>query len=216
MIVDLIIIGVIIAGAVIGRFRGLASALLNICSFILAIILSLMLYVPVENALIQNTKIDETIQSTIYSKVDISITNKENSENSDSKLPKVLQNYIDEAQKGAQSTADAVTLEVSKQITLKIMEVIAFIAVFVIVRLILIVIKFASKILTKLPVLKQIDHVGGLICGLVESIMLVYLAFAIISIVSPTIKNENVLKNINNSYIGSKMYNNNIILKKIY
>ena len=72
MIVDLIIIGVIIAGAVIGRFRGLASALLNICSFILAIILSLMLYAPVENALIQNTKIDETIQSTIYSKVDIS------------------------------------------------------------------------------------------------------------------------------------------------
>ena len=49
-----------------------------------------MLYVPVENALIQNTKIDETIQSTIYSKVDISITNKENSENSDSKLPKVF------------------------------------------------------------------------------------------------------------------------------
>ncbi len=215
MIVDLIILGVIIAGALIGRWRGLASALLNVFSFVLAIIISLFLYVPVENALINNTQIDETIENTIYSRVEVSFTNK-NQDKEDSKLPTYLQKYIDDATQSAENTTNEAMQKASKEITKKVMDVIAFIIVFVGIRLILIVLKFATKILTKLPVLKQIDHIGGLVCGLFESIMIVYLAFAIISIVSPTIKNENMLKQIDSSLIGSKMYNNNIILKKIY
>lgn len=215
MIVDLIILGVIIAGALIGRWRGLASALLNVFSFVLAIIISLFLYVPVENALINNTQIDETIENTIYSRVEVSFTNK-NQDKEDSKLPTYLQKYIDDVTQSAENTTNEAMQKASKEITKKVMDVIAFIIVFVGIRLILIVLKFATKILTKLPVLKQIDHIGGLVCGLFESIMIVYLAFAIISIVSPTIKNENMLKQIDSSLIGSKMYNNNIILKKIY
>lgn len=215
MIVDLIILGVIIAGALIGRWRGLASALLNVFSFVLAIIISLFLYVPVENALINNTQIDETIENTIYSRVEVSFTNK-NQDKEDSKLPTYLQKYIDDATQSAENTTNEAMQKASKEITKKVMDVIAFIIVFVGIRLVLIVLKFATKILTKLPVLKQIDHIGGLVCGLFESIMIVYLAFAIISIVSPTIKNENMLKQIDSSLIGSKMYNNNIILKKIY
>lgn len=215
MIVDLIILGVIIAGALIGRWRGLASALLNVFSFVLAIIISLFLYVPVENVLINNTQIDETIENTIYSRVEVSFTNK-NQDKGDSKLPTYLQKYIDDATQSAENTTNEAMQKASKEITKKVMDVIAFIIVFVGIRLVLIVLKFATKILTKLPVLKQIDHIGGLVCGLFESIMIVYLAFAIISIVSPTIKNENMLKQIDSSLIGSKMYNNNIILKKIY
>lgn len=188
---------------------------LNVFSFVLAIIISLFLYVPVENALINNTQIDETIENTIYSRVEVSFTNK-NQDKEDSKLPTYLQKYIDDATQSAENTTNEAMQKASKEITKKVMDVIAFIIVFVGIRLILIVLKFATKILTKLPVLKQIDHIGGLVCGLFESIMIVYLAFAIISIVSPTIKNENMLKQIDSSLIGSKMYNNNIILKKIY
>lgn len=195
--------------------RTCKCSFLNVFSFVLAIIISLFLYVPVENALINNTQIDETIENTIYSRVEVSFTNK-NQDKEDSKLPTYLQKYIDDATQSAENTTNEAMQKASKEITKKVMDVIAFIIVFVGIRLILIVLKFATKILTKLPVLKQIDHIGGLVCGLFESIMIVYLAFAIISIVSPTIKNENMLKQIDSSLIGSKMYNNNIILKKIY
>lgn len=242
MIVDLIIIGIIVLGAIIGRFRGLASALLNIFSFILAILLSLALYAPVESALIKNTTIDDKINETIYSKLEISISNdnKENSQNNEenneqqeqkeqkenqdnkgskeknTKLPKILQKYIDDATKSVETSTNEALKKASEEITKKIMDVISFIIVFIGVRIILVVLKLITKIITKLPVIKQIDHIGGFICGLIESIMVIYLAFAIISVVSPTIKNEEMLKQIDNSFIGSRMYNNNIILRKIY
>lgn len=242
MIVDLIIIGIIILGAIIGRFRGLASALLNIFSFILAILLSLALYAPVESALIKNTTIDDKINETIYSKLEISISNdnKENSQNNEenneqqeqkeqkenqdnkgskeknTKLPKILQKYIDDATKSVETSTNEALKKASEEITKKIMDVISFIIVFIGVRILLVVLKLITKIITKLPVIKQIDHIGGFICGLIESIMVIYLAFAIISVVSPTIKNEEMLKQIDNSFIGSRMYNNNIILRKIY
>lgn len=230
MIVDLIIIGIIVLGAIIGRFRGLASALLNIFSFILAILLSLALYAPVESALIKNTTIDDKINETIYSKLEISISNdnKEDSQNNEenkeqqkqqeknTKLPKILQKYIDDATKSVETSTNEALKKASEEITKKIMDVISFIIVFIGVRIILVVLKLITKIITKLPVIKQIDHIGGFICGLIESIMVIYLAFAIISVVSPTIKNEEMLKQIDNSFIGSKMYNNNIILRKIY
>ena len=243
MIVDLIIIGIIVLGAIIGRFRGLASALLNIFSFILAI--SLALYAPVESALIKNTTIDDKINETIYSKLEISISNdnkedsqnneenneqqeqkeqKEQKENQDNKgskekntkLPKILQKYIDDATKSVETSTNEALKKASEEITKKIMDVISFIIVFIGVRILLVVLKLITKIITKLPVIKQIDHIGGFICGLIESIMVIYLAFAIISVVSPTIKNEEMLKQIDNSFIGSRMYNNNIILRKIY
>ena len=223
MIVDLIIIGIIILGAIIGRFRGLASALLNIFSFILAILLSLALYAPVESALIKNTTIDDKINETIYSKLEISISNdnKENKENKEkqeknNKLPKILQKYIDDATKSVETSTNEALKKASEEITKKIMDVISFIIVFIGVRILLVVLKLITKIITKLPVIKQIDNIGGFICGLIESIMVIYLAFAIISVVSPTIKNEEMLKQIDNSFIGSRMYNNNIILRKIY
>lgn len=242
MIVDLIIIGIIVLGAIIGRFRGLASALLNIFSFILAILLSLALYAPVESALIKNTTIDDKINETIYSKFEISISNdnKENSQNNEenneqqeqkeqkenqdnkgskeknTKLPKILQKYIDDATKSVETSTNEALKKASEEITKKIMDVISFIIVFIGVRILLVVLKLITKIITKLPVIKQIDHIGGFICGLIESIMVIYLAFAIISVVSPTIKNEEMLKQIDNSFIGSRMYNNNIILRKIY
>lgn len=242
MIVDLIIIGIIVLGAIIGRFRGLASALLNIFSFILAILLSLALYAPVESALIKNTTIDDKINETIYSKLEISISNdnKENSQNNEenneqqeqkeqkenqdnkgskeknTKLPKILQKYIDDATKSVETSTNEALKKASEEITKKIMDVISFIIVFIGVRILLVVLKLITKIITKLPVIKQIDHIGGFICGLIESIMVIYLAFAIISVVSPTIKNEEMLKQIDNSFIGSRMYNNNIILRKIY
>lgn len=223
MIVDLIIIGIIILGAIIGRFRGLASALLNIFSFILAILLSLALYAPVESALIKNTTIDDKINETIYSKLEISISNdnkgnKENKEKQEknNKLPKILQKYIDDATKSVETSTNEALKKASEEITKKIMDVISFIIVFIGVRILLVVLKLITKIITKLPVIKQIDHIGGFICGLIESIMVIYLAFAIISVVSPTIKNEEMLKQIDNSFIGSRMYNNNIILRKIY
>ena len=66
-----------------------------------------------------------------------------------------------------------------------------------------------------MPILKQIDHLGGAIVGAVEGIIIVYFIFAIISTMSPIFKNTKVLEQIDDSYVGKMMYNNNIIMKKM-
>ena len=93
---------------------------------------------------------------------------------------------------------------------------IVFIAIFIIVRIVLALVKIVSKLIDKIPGLKQINKLGGGICGAIEGIIIVYAIFAVISMISPIISNTIILEQIYNSNIGSIMYNNNMILKSIY
>ena len=75
------------------------------------------------------------------------------------------------------------------------------------------IISIFVKQVTKLPIIKQVDKTGGIIYGLVEGIVIVYVVLAVISLLSVVISNNVVATAVEDSYIGSLLYNNNIILK---
>ena len=60
------------------------------------------------------------------------------------------------------------------------------------------------------------DKAGGIIYGLLEGLVIVYIGFAILSFISPMIDSTEILSAVNQSAIGSNIYNNNIILKLIF
>ena len=93
--------------------------------------------------------------------------------------------------------------------------IISFVGVFLVIRAVLLIVKILSKIINKLPILKQLDHLGGAIIGIVEGIIVVYFIFAIISTISPVFENTQILDQINSSFIGKMMCNNNIIMNRI-
>ena len=68
IIVDLIIIAIVLLSTILAYRKGFVSLAISLCSFVIAIILTLVLYQPVSNLVINTTGIDETIENAIYEK----------------------------------------------------------------------------------------------------------------------------------------------------
>ena len=91
-----------------------------------------------------------------------------------------------------------------------------WIAVFIIARILLIFIKFITALIAKLPVIKQFDKLGGILYGILEAFVILYVLLAIISFIAPMINNAEFIDALNKSFIGSMLYNNNILLKILF
>ena len=212
MIVDIIILAIIILSIILGRHKGLTVCLVNFFSLIIALVVALMAYKPISNHLYE-TSIGENLKQVI--KQNIPMSEEDFQVSDDSILPDGMKNYINTQTQNVNTTKDEAIENVSTELSKEIINIVSFVIVFIVVRLALLVVKIVSKIITKLPILKQIDHLGGAIVGAVEGIIIVYFIFAIISTMSPIFKNTKVLEQINDSYVGKMMYNNNIIMKKM-
>lgn len=212
MIVDIIILAIIILSIILGRHKGLTVCLVNFFSLIIALVVALMAYKPISNQLYE-TSIGENLKQVI--KQNIPMSEEDFQVSDDSILPEGIKNYINTQTQNVNTTKDEAIENVSTELSKEIINIVSFVIVFIVVRLALLVVKIVSKIITKLPILKQIDHLGGAIVGAVEGIIIVYFIFAIISTMSPIFKNTKVLEQINDSYVGKMMYNNNIIMKKM-
>ena len=214
MIVDIIIIAVIVISIIAGKHKGLTVCLVNILSFLVALILAIMLCHPVENSIINGTDIDDKMASDIKSNIQINADGVKISDNST--MPTIIQNYVNSTVENVNQGADDIAEKVSRQLAEEVIVGISFVGIFVAVRLVLLVVKLVSKIITKLPIIKQADKIGGAICGAVEGVVLVFAVFAVLSIASPALENTGILKEVNKSNIGKYVYNNNFILEKIY
>ena len=212
MIVDIIILAIIILSIILGRHKGLTVCLVNFFSLIIALVVALMAYKPISNHLYE-TSIGENLKQVI--KQNIPMSEEDFQVSDDSILPEGMKNYINTQTQNVNTTKDEAIENVSTELSKEIINIVSFVIVFIVVRLALLVVKIVSKIITKLPILKQIDHLGGAIVGAVEGIIIVYFIFAIISTMSPIFKNTKVLEQIDDSYVGKMMYNNNIIMKKM-
>ena len=214
MIVDVIILIIIVLSAIIGRKKGLAVCIINLLSVVLALIVAIWLYKPIGNAVINNTKIKENLKTSIQSKIPLNDADFSVEANSDLPAPikkqieSITTNATQEKDKKIESTADILANG--------IIYIGTFLLIFIIVRAILLLVKILSKVINKLPVFKQIDHIGGIICGVIEGIFITYAILAIISIISPAIGENKILENINKSHIGKSMYNNNIVIERMY
>ena len=79
----------------------------------------------------------------------------------------------------------------------------------------LIVSLFTSQI-TKLPIIRQVDKIGGLAYGAIEGVVIVYAILAVISLTSVIWANNAVVMAIGKSTLGEMLYNNNIILNLLF
>ena len=90
------------------------------------------------------------------------------------------------------------------------------ILLFIITRIALIFVSALSKIITDLPIIKQFDKTGGIIYGLLKSCVIIFVILALISFISPMIEQKGIIVAINKSFIGSILYNNNILLNIVF
>lgn len=214
-IIDGIVLAIIILCILLGYKKGLTKSIIKILSFIIALVVAFILFKPVSNFIIQNTTFDDNIRDSI-----VSIVEKDVEENGkvseDSNLPKSMVESINESiENSVNETATNVVKTVANNIAIGIVNICVAIGLFIVVRIALIFVKALSSLISDLPVIKQVDKLGGVVYGILEAMVIIFVAFAIISFISPMIESSGLVSAINKSIVGSALYNNNLLLKII-
>ena len=205
IIIDLILIGIIALFTFIGYKQGLVKAAIKILSFIIAIIISIILYKPVSAIVIKNTSIDDKIKNVIVENV--KLEEKENAEKSNI----IKDNLSNKIIAGANNTVE----EVADSFTVKLIEIAVIIVLYIIARIILKFISALSDLITNLPILKQANKTGGIIYGFLKGVLIIYVLLAIIYLISPIISAD-IFGIIDNTIIAKEIYNNNILLTIVF
>ena len=203
LIIDLIILAIILLFTFLGYKRGLIKLAIKLCTFIIAIVIAFLFYKPVANVIISNTNIDETLQSSITERILPEGVSSSDEVQIYNELPNII---LQNSQNTVQS--------ISESFSTTIIETACLLIIFVTVKIILKFVTVLADLIAKLPILKQFNKLGGTIYGVLEGLFIVFVGFAILSLIAPLL-DTSILDNINNSNIGSILYNNNILLKFI-
>ena len=220
IVIDLIIVGILVLCIALGYRRGLAGALLKLISFALALVIAFVLFKPVSNIIIDNTNWDESLTQGIREAI-VSESNEETADEEEKAeeqgMPTVIMEYINETvEEAGDSAKETVADATAENVAIIIINAGVWIALFIIAKITLFFVKGIASLITKLPIIKQFDKLGGIIYGILEAIVVIYIILAIISFASPLLSNSGIIEAIQKSFIGSMMYNNNLLLKIIF
>ena len=200
-LIDILVCLFIFITIYINSKKGLIEVAYKIVAFFIAIIISLILFKPISALLINNTNIDEYVNNYVVSTMDKD-SNEEKTENKENNsIPKIFDNAINSAK---QETTQAV----SSSITNVVINIISFIAVFIITRVILIFLHIFSEAIGNLPLIKQFNHIGGLLYGILKSFIIIFIILALVSVLPLTSLQETI----GSTIITRILYNINPIL----
>ena len=230
--VDLILLFIVLLNVIIGYKKGLIKVAFSIFAFLIALIATLILFKPISYLIINNTQIDENIKSIIVknnkfdsenqegkeqenSEVENNQTEKENKteiekeENNNTFIKKYVYGIISEKTNEAKNKAIET---VADTVSVKAVEILTAVVLYIAIRIIIIFLSFLSDSIAKIPIIKQFNEVGGIIYGLLKSIIIVYLLLTIIFIINSIKGSGPVGVAIEDSYITKYLYNNNVIV----
>lgn len=211
IVVDLIIVAVMLLFIFLGYKKGLTGSLIKLLSFIIAIVLAVILYKPVGNVVIENTTIDDNIRTSLNETFGVQENKQE--EKNEENVPSSIMNNIN---KEIENATDEVKTNVIDETTKTVVYVGSAIVIFLAVKVVLLIVSLFTSQITKLPIIRQVDKIGGLAYGAIEGIVIVYAILAVISLTSVIWANNAVVMAIGKSTLGEMLYNNNIILNLLF
>lgn len=217
IIIDLIIVIIVAVCIFLGFKRGLTGSLLKILSFVIAIVIAFIFYKPVANYVIDHTIIDESIQESIVSMFSSQEEETTVKEEDKQNMPSVIVDHINEAvEKASNEAKETIVADTARGVAITIVNMGAAILLYIIAQVLLIIVKLFTKFVTDLPIIKQADQVGGVVYGILEALVIIYVIMAVISFISPLLNGFELAGAIEKSFIGSFFYNNNLLLKIIF
>lgn len=212
IIFDIIIVAIIALNVFICYRKGLVKLAVGLIAVLASIVIAMMLYKPVSNIIINNTQIDEKIETTIIDNFSVETDETEENE-TDNGFMKYMEKYVDDS---INKTRNQIVLEASDVIATKVINICAFLGIFIIARLVLILLTFVADIIMSLPILKQFNKAGGIIYGLIKALLIIYVLLAIIFFIIYISGNTTLSSAISSSFITKFFYNNNLLLNLIF
>lgn len=188
ILIDIIFIAIILLSAFLGYKKGLVNMASKLFAGILAIIITLILYQPVSNAIIKNTPLQTKIENIIIEK-----TQTENQEENSNVINELSQNMIKEQ---------------AKNISINVVHAITMIGIFLLVKIILSIVFALINGIANLPILKQFNEVGGIAYGLVRGAIISVICIALLGVYAKINPQNKINKEIENTYLTKIVYKN--------
>ena len=219
IILDIVIIAIMALSIFLGYRKGLVKIAVKLCAFLIAIIVSIVFYKPVSNIIINNTQLDEKIESVIIEKGSIKIEEDEirkdeqGEQQTNESFLENVQGYVEET---VAETQNELIKKAAKEISGRLINIIVIVGLFIITRLILILLVLISDVITNIPIIKQFNKLGGILYGIIRGVLLIYSILAIVFLVVSISGNSNIIQIIESSVLTEFMYESNILLNIIF
>ena len=194
IVVDIIIIAIILLSTFLAYKKGLITLAIQLVSVIIAVVLTLILYKPVSNVIINVTGIDEMIQNAILEEANDIMTN--NQENANQVVESIQNNMLPET---------------ARTISINIIQGAVILILYVIIRIILRFVTALANLVAKLPILNQFNKLGGVIYGILRGLLIVYILLLLVNVSGEIDAKNKVYTTVEESYIGKMMNENNIL-----
>ena len=194
IVVDLIIVAIILLSTFLAYKKGLIMLAIQLLAVIISIVITVVLYKPISNLIINVTSIDETIQNAILEEANDIMTNKEEKSN---QIVETIQNNM--------------LPETARTIAINIIQGAVILILFVISRIVLKFVSGLANLVSKLPIINQFNRLGGSIYGLLRGVLIIYVLLLIVNLSGRISPQNTVYTTVEESYIGKAMNENNIL-----
>lgn len=192
-----------------GYRRGFIKTLFDTLGVIIAFFLSKGFYYLTENFLLNNTKLFVKVHDFFESKLSEKLMESfEQSNNIPAELKNVLSNIINTGDV-AQTDTFAVFVD---NISIILIRSISFVLTFLVIYAILVLVSNLINVIFKLPLLNLTNRMFGAGTGLVKSVIVMYIIFALSSPLIGFLQNSDIAQAVLDSESSKIFYDNNIIL----
>ena len=225
---DIAVIAVILCFAIFGVVNGFLLAAFRIASFFISIFLAVKLY-PVFSGLLQKTFLYTDIKASIMGNLAKQVPGAggqvkrlaADSVLSSMKLPDFMKDIVrnsivDKIDPSKLVDTTKVLDAISGALARIVVDVISLILLYILIRLALIFFRFILRGLTKLPLFKQIDKLGGFVLGTLEGLLVVYIICAVIVLFQASPAFRHIYDLISRSLIARFFFENNFIIKWMF
>lgn len=196
LIIDGIIILFILASIFFGYKKGLIAVGINLVAFIITIVAVMIFYRPIGNIIINTTTIDERIQETIQENIEEIAKTEETNQ--------LTSGLIESAKQG-------VLPEASRTLAINIVYGATMLILFLIIRVALIFVTAIANFVAKLPVLNEVNKIGGIAYGLLRGVLVTYAVLMIINLIVTINPTGTLGGMLQTSYVAKTMTTYNIL-----
>lgn len=217
-----IIIGIVFLICVIsGLWQGLFRVLVSVAGLIVSIVIAVYVAPYVSSSLEKNTQLDERLAQYISEKMQFSEAGEETSKGiqvaiiEGLPLPEAMKDNIlnnNNAEMYDVLNATGVYDYIAKSIAMVILNAVVFLALVLICRIFFFFLGRAAKGLSKLPILRSIDKVGGGALGAMKGLILIWIFFLILSVTSTMEWSQSLIEEIDATPILKMLYDNNALV----
>ena len=198
---DIVLILILLGFMYLGHKKGLILTVVNFISYLVSIVLSFFIYKPIKGIIIKLPFI-QNVNDITSRKVSGFLGAKTEG------LPSFLKEFFDKE-------VNMLSASVSETLTNAFVFILCVILVILLVKLFLKVTAFTAKGIKNLPIIRNIDNLLGLIFGLLNGLLIVYIILTAGMLFLTGESYKLFTNGVNGSYITKYFYDNNILMNLI-